>query len=101
MKVETLRAIVRPSAQLMIMIMIGPVTIMIGMFEAFIPGAGVRFANGCLAYIGELPESFWLFAGAAVLGHEASRSWERAKEANAIAAFSASNETKSEERRDE
>jgi hypothetical protein len=80
---DLLRKAVRPMTQLMIIIMIGPLAVAVGLVEAFVPGAGVRFANGMLTYVKGLPPEFWLFAGGAVGVHTIARSFGKDKEAEA------------------
>ena len=73
--IDMLRKAVRPVMLVMLAIMIGPVALVVGMAEAILPGAGVGFANGFVAYLGQLPESFWLFAGSAYGFYTVARSF--------------------------
>lgn len=84
---DTLRKAVRPLAQLMIIAMIGPLALAIGLLEALLPGVGVRFANGILAYVRGLPDSFWLFAGGAIGIHSIARSFGHDKKVEAAEAL--------------
>lgn len=78
---DTLRQATSPIMQLALIVMIAPLAIAIGMVEAFAPGIGVRFANGALTWVKGLPESFWLFAGAAYGLREIKRGYETHVEA--------------------
>jgi hypothetical protein len=87
MSLHALRGLVRPALLIMIIIMIAPLTIATGMLEAFLPGVGVRFANGCLTYLRGVPEAFWIFAGGLSLGHQVTRSVDKRSEAQAISDY--------------
>lgn len=88
MTIPQLRALVRPLMIAMLIILIGPVAVASGIVNAIWDGAGERFNAAFIGYIGGLPESFWAFAGLVTLGHQATRSFDKAKEAEIVAAYS-------------
>lgn len=88
MTLDTLRKAVRPWMQVMLIGMIGPLAILCGAIEVFLPGAGIRFANGALQWLRGLPSDFWLFAGAATATHTVSRTMDKRAESKAIEAYS-------------
>lgn len=90
MSLEALRKGVRPWMQVMLIGMIGPLAIICGALEVFLPGSGIRFANGALQWLRGLPSDFWLFAGAATATHTVSRTVDKRSESKAIEAYSAS-----------
>lgn len=74
-RAETLSAWVRPMMLVMLFVMIGPLALVVGALEAFLPGMGERFGIGVGAYLRALPEAFWGFASAAYGFYAIARSF--------------------------
>jgi hypothetical protein len=83
MSIDLMRKATGPVMQLVLIVMIGPLAIAIGLIEAFVPGSGVRFANGALEWVRGLPPEFWLFAGSAYGIREIKRGYEKHVEVKA------------------
>lgn len=81
MNLSGLRKAVRPFMLWVLAAMIGPLALATGLLEAFVPGAGVKFATGFKAYMDALPAEFWLFAGASYGVYSVSRSFGQDKKA--------------------
>lgn len=79
--IETLRNAVRPLMLVMLALIIGPLALITGLLEAFVPGAGLRFASGFMEYMRGLPDSFWAFAGTSYGIYTAARSFGHDKRA--------------------
>jgi hypothetical protein len=87
MTIQQLRTLVRPLMIMTLIVLIGPVAVASGLVNTIWDGAGERFNAAFIGYLSGLPESFWAFAGLVTLGHQASRSFDKAKEAEAIEAY--------------